>query len=70
MNEKHWYQSRTIWGAVLLIVSRIAPSLGLEIDPGSLGDIAGAIVDLAGAGMVVYGRAKAERPIRFKAKGA
>ncbi|MBF0139809.1 MAG: hypothetical protein HQL74_05965 [Magnetococcales bacterium] len=67
MDEKHWYQSRTIWGAVILILSRFAPSLGLEVDPGSLTDLANSAADLAGVSMVLYGRVKAERPIRLSA---
>ncbi|MBF0415610.1 MAG: hypothetical protein HQL79_07560 [Magnetococcales bacterium] len=70
MEEKSLHQSRTFWGVVIVLLSALAPSLGLEVDQGSLTSIANQIVAVVGAFLAVYGRIKAERPIRFMAKGA
>ncbi|MBF0141318.1 MAG: hypothetical protein HQL74_13700 [Magnetococcales bacterium] len=65
MNEKSLVQSRTIWGAVIGLLAALAPSLGFTVDPGSLTAIADQLVALAGAALAIYGRIKAERPIRL-----
>ncbi|MBL4599710.1 MAG: hypothetical protein JKX93_12145 [Rhizobiaceae bacterium] len=59
VNEKAWYDSKTIWGALLAVAASIAGSLGLSIDGGAQQDLAEALVQLTGAAgalLAVYGR--------------
>lgn len=75
---KDWYKSRTIWaGALAMVAGGAGAALGLTIDPmtgdfsGNVYDIAGKVGPLVGAigGAVggvgaIYGRFKADRPIK------
>lgn len=71
---KNWYQSKTIWGAILLMVSGSAASIGVTVDP-LTGDFHGNFYDITdkawpfisqilAGGLMVYGRAKASQPIK------
>lgn len=71
---KNWYESKTIWGALLLMVSGSAASIGVTIDP-LTGDFHGNFYNMtdklwpflsqiAAGGLIWYGRAKATQPIK------
>ena len=67
MNEsKPWWQSRTVIGALVVIVSSAAGLYGIQIDVGALTEIILQILALSGGVVAIYGRVKAERPIRRK----
>lgn len=57
------YTSRTIIGALVLLLSMLTRSAGLDFDEGKLTEYAQMIVDLGGLGLVIYGRLKARGPI-------
>lgn len=62
-DTKHWYMSKTVWGALIAIGASLAQAAGIELDAASQGEIADRIVALAGAlgGLVaIYGRLTAE----------
>ncbi len=59
VEEKHWYRSKTIWGALISVGAAIAASLGISIDSGTQQDLAAAMVQLTGALgalIAIYGR--------------
>jgi len=61
MDTKGMIQSKTIWGAIIMLGNAVAKHFGYD-----LGDVAGwvdVLVNLAGAGLAVYGRVKAVKPI-------
>ncbi|AOF91685.1 hypothetical protein [Sinorhizobium sp. RAC02] len=68
MNDdlKAWYQSRTVWGALIAILASLANAAGVEVTAGVEGELADLIVAAAGTigGMLVlYGRISARRRV-------
>lgn len=62
VDEKQWYRSKTIWGALLAVGSAVIGALGITIDAAAQAEIADAMVQLVGAlGAIVaiYGRLSA-----------
>lgn len=59
MNEKPWYLSRAIWGAVISIIAGIAATFGYNVDVASQEQIAAQVVAMGGAGLALYGRISA-----------
>lgn len=62
VEEKQWYESRTIWGALVAVGASIVGSLGIPIDAPAQSEIADSMVQLIGAlGAItaVYGRLNA-----------
>lgn len=70
MNEiKTWYQSKTVWGALIAVAASILQVAGLELGPASqaeLADIAVAIAGAVGALVALYGRIVANATIGGK----
>ena len=65
-HEKHWYESKTIWGSLIAVASSLTGTLGLSLDTGSQEEMAEAAVGLVGAmGAIVaiFGRVSATRTI-------
>ena len=63
---KTWYESRTIWGALITVAASLASGLGFSIDPSSQADLTDAIlqlVALTGAMVALFGRLAATRII-------
>ncbi|MCO6186680.1 hypothetical protein [Rhizobium sp. L1K21] len=61
---KLWYQSRTVWGALIAILASVAQMGGVHVDTSTQGDIAANLVSLSGAlgGLIaIYGRVKANK---------
>lgn len=59
---KTWYQSRTIWGALVAILASLAHAGGFSLTATDQGQIADALVSLVGAagGLVaIWGRVRA-----------
>lgn len=66
VEEKFWYQSKTIWGSLVAVAAALAASFGVTIDAANQAEIAAAIVQLvggAGALVAIYGRLKATQVI-------
>lgn len=69
MNDdlKAWYQSRTVWGALVAIFASLAHAAGIEVtagDEGELADLLVAAVGAAGGLLALYGRIAARRRVR------
>ena len=59
VDEKKWFHSTTIWGALVAVAASFSSVFGLSIEVGLQQEIADALVKLVGAvgGMVaIYGR--------------
>ena len=65
MNDvKAWYQSRTVWGALIAIAASLAHAAGVEITAGDEGELADLVVSAAGTigGLLaLFGRISARR---------
>jgi hypothetical protein len=60
---KQWYQSRTIWGALIAIAASLAHAGGMTVSTADQGQIVDSLVSASGAlgGLVaIYGRMKAK----------
>jgi uncharacterized membrane protein len=67
---KSWWQSKTIWGAVITIIALIASLFGYQIDPQTQQiildrtmAIVTAVGTIVGSVMAIYGRIKATKRI-------
>ena len=65
LDPKKPWESRTIIGAVITIISLVASFKNVKIDVASLTDNVMDVIGLFGAAMVIWGRFKATRPISF-----
>ncbi|MBO0128288.1 hypothetical protein [Agrobacterium sp. OT33] len=66
-NTKAWYQSRTIWGALIAVFAPLFSIAGLDLPAGLHGELAEGLVAVAGGigGLIaLYGRLSATRAIR------
>ena len=66
VEEKIWYKSRTIWGALIAVMASILGGFGFPIDDASQKELTEAAIQLIGAlGAVVaiYGRLSATEVI-------
>ncbi|NLS02870.1 iron-containing alcohol dehydrogenase family protein [Rhizobium sp. P32RR-XVIII] len=64
---KHWYHSKTIWGALISVGASMLHATGFEVTAGDQGQIVDSIVSIAGAVgglLAVYGRLTATSAIR------
>ncbi|QRI64383.1 hypothetical protein JQ506_05085 [Shinella sp. PSBB067] len=68
MNDvKAWYQSRTVWGALIAILASLAHAIGVEVtagDQAELADLLVAAVGAAGGLMALVGRISASRRVK------
>ncbi|WFS01760.1 hypothetical protein [Rhizobium tumorigenes] len=66
-DEKHWYFSKTIWGALLAIGSSVLQMKGLQLGAADQATIVNSAVSIAGAVgglLAVYGRISASTAIK------
>jgi hypothetical protein len=66
---KNWYQSKTVWGALIAVAASILQVAGLEVgleDQAQLSDIAVTLVGAVGGLLALYGRLVATRGIGGK----
>lgn len=67
MNDvKIWYQSRTVWGALVAILASLANGAGVEMtagDEGELADLIVAAVGTIGGLVALFGRLSARRRV-------
>ena len=69
MNDdvKAWYQSRTVWGALIAILASLANAAGVEVatgDQAELADLVVAAVGTVGGLIALMGRISASRRVR------
>ena len=60
--EKFILKSRTYWGLLLLVAPTLAPALGINyaaLQLQELGAVATSVIEVVGAGLVIWGRWKA-----------
>jgi len=62
VDEKQWYLSKTIWGALIAVAASFAGIFGIQLDEVTQGDLSDAIIQLVagiGALTAIYGRLSA-----------
>lgn len=65
-NNEPWYQSRVTWGAIFSGVAGLASIGGVTIDKEDIDTLTGIVIGLGsviGAGVTLYGRWRARKPI-------
>jgi hypothetical protein len=62
-DEKPWWQSRTIWGALMVLVAQGALMFDISMDASAMTESALSLATLAGAVLAWWGRLQAERPV-------
>ena len=62
-DEKPWWQSRAIVGALVVVFAQVASLFGLVVDEPAATEAAFGLVTLVGAGLAWWGRVKATKPI-------
>lgn len=67
IDEKSWYESRAIWGAIVVMGAQVASIAGYEVDASAVTDIVLSAVSIVGAGLAWWGRVAATKPIRRRA---
>jgi hypothetical protein len=66
LEAKQWYQSKTVWGAMIAMAAPLLKHAGVEMGLAEQADLADALATLAGAlggVLAIYGRVKATRSI-------
>lgn len=66
---KNWYQSKTVWGALVVILSALMRAAGYEFgeaEAAQLMDAASTIATAVGGLLALYGRLTAKLPISQK----
>ncbi len=67
MNDsKHWYQSKTIWGALVAVAASLLDGFGVKIDSVTQGQAVDAFYQASaviGALIAIYGRLTAKSAI-------
>ena len=69
MEEKYWFQSRTIIGVFVMIVSQALRWMNVDIVNQELTDIVVISMDAIGAFLAVYGRIDARKKIKMTKPG-
>ncbi|WP_454848759.1 hypothetical protein [Rhizobium binxianense] len=63
---KHWYSSKTIWGALISVGASLAQAVGIDIGAAEQAQIADSLVAIVGAVgglLAIYGRLTANSAI-------
>ena len=66
---KAWYQSKTVWGALIAVAASLVQIAGIELGADVQADLVEIAVTLAGAAgglFAIYGRISADAGIRGK----
>lgn len=64
--EKQWYESKTVIGGIVAVVSGVAAAFGIAISPEDQEQIVAAVAAIGsavGGALAIYGRIKASKPI-------
>lgn len=62
-DEKPWWQSRTIWGSIIVVVAQLGRLVEIDVDVEGLTDAVLSIATLLGAVMAWWGRMQAAQPV-------
>lgn len=63
LGSKPWWQSRTIWGALIVLIAQLARLVEIDVDVESLTDAALSVATLIGALLAWWGRLQAAQPV-------
>lgn len=61
--EKPWWQSRTIWGSIIVMLAQLARLIDIDVDVEGMTDAALSIATLIGALLAWWGRLQAAQPV-------
>ena len=70
IEEKPWWQSRTIIGALVVVLAQALRISGYEVDSAALTQLILDSMSLLGAALAMWGRVKANAPISKRVVGA
>lgn len=62
IEEKPWYESKTIWGSLVAVAAALSAALGMSIDQATQNELSSVLVQLTGAAgslLAIYGRLSA-----------
>lgn len=65
---KNPYESKTIIGAVVMLIAYLAQANGYEIGEGEIATVIESAIGLIGAALVIYGRITAKSKVVWTAK--
>ncbi|MCF6370482.1 hypothetical protein [Rhizobium halophilum] len=60
---KQWYQSKTVWGALVAVAASVLQATGVELAPdvqNDVADLAIAVAGVVGGAVSIYGRVSAK----------
>ena len=69
MEEKYWFQSRTIIGVFVMILSQVLRYFNVDIVSHEITEILVISMDAVGAFLAVYGRMNARKKIKMTKPG-
>lgn len=69
MEEKYWFQSRTIIGVLVMLLSQVLRYFKVDIVSHELTDIITISMDAIGAFLAVYGRIGARKKLKMTKPG-
>lgn len=69
MEEKYWFQSRTIIGVLVMLLSQVLRYFKVDIVSHELTDIITISMDAVGALLAVYGRIGARKKLKMTRPG-
>jgi hypothetical protein len=66
---KPWWQSRTLIGVAVLLISQALKAANVDIVDAEVTDALTLLLDTVGASLAIYGRIKARRTLKFTSPG-
>lgn len=66
---KPWWQSRTIIGVFVMLLSQVLKLAKIDIVPQELTDIVSLVLDTTGAALAIYGRINARKALKLTVPG-
>ena len=65
METKPWWQSKTIVGAIVLLLSVLFAKVGLDVKSETLQEVVQSVMTILGFVLVIIGRVKANKRLRL-----
>lgn len=69
---KQWYQSKTVWGALVAVAASLLHAIGWDLTPdvqNDIADLAIAVSGIVGGALSIYGRIAASTVIGRDGRG-
>ena len=69
---KQWYQSKTVWGALIAVTASLLQAVGVDLTPdvqNDIADLAIALAGMVGGATSIYGRIAASTVIGRNLRG-